>query len=179
MQFGLRLKQPGLDPADYPEVAHVAEANGFESVWTPEHLLLRDPLPATYPYNATGRAGLTPATEEFDPWVALAAVASATTRVRLGTSVYILPLRHPVVTARAVMTLDRVSRGRAILGIGVGWLEPEFDDLDQSFADRGRRAVRPVGWATGGAVSVPYDRVGNHRPVRGIPSTGLTRVHFP
>ena len=76
--------------------------------------------------------------------MALAAVASATSRIRLGTGVFILTLRHPIATARSVMTLDRVSRGRAILGVGVGWLEEEFAVLGQSFADRGDRADESI-----------------------------------
>ncbi len=144
MKYGLLLKIAGIDPAEYGSVAQAAEQRGFESVWLPEHLLLPTSLPATYPYSDSGHAPISPATPELDPWVALAAVASATTTLRLGTAVFILPLRHPVVTARAVMTLDRVSRGRVTLGIGVGWLAEEFAMVDQSFDDRGSRADEAV-----------------------------------
>jgi probable F420-dependent oxidoreductase len=75
----------------------------------------------------------------FDPWVVLATVANATSRIRIATNVYILPLRHPIVTARAVVTLDRVSGGRVTLGIGVGWLEEEFQLVGQDFHNRGKR----------------------------------------
>jgi probable F420-dependent oxidoreductase len=71
-------------------------------------------------------------------------VASATDRIRLATGVFVLPLRHPIVTARAVLTLDRVSRGRAVLGIGVGWLAEEFAVLGQSFGDRGDRTDESI-----------------------------------
>ena len=67
------------------------------------------------------------------------AVASATELILLATSVYILPLRHPIITARSVVTLDRISGGRVTLGAGVGWLEPEFEAVGEDFHTRGRR----------------------------------------
>ena len=144
MKFGLPLTQRGLDAADFGQVAIAAEAAGFESLWIPEHLVLPEALPPTYPYSSTGYAPIDSGTPEFDPWVALASVAGVTSTIRLATGVFILPLRHPLVTARAVMTLDRVSRGRVTLGIGVGWLAEEFAVVDQSFPDRGRRADESI-----------------------------------
>jgi probable F420-dependent oxidoreductase len=138
VKYGLQLF--GLGPQHYPTVAAVAEEHGFESVWMPEHLVLPEPLPDTYLYTEGGRAPITSATPLYDPWVVLAAVAQATESIRLATNVFILPLRHPIATARSVVTLDRVSRGRVTLGMGVGWLEGEFDVVGESFRDRGRRA---------------------------------------
>jgi probable F420-dependent oxidoreductase len=86
-----------------------------------------------------------PGSPLYDAWVTLAYIAAATQRIRLGTHVYILPLRHPLVTARAVGTLDVLSGGRAILGAGVGWLEDEFHFVGESFADRGRRTDEIIG----------------------------------
>jgi probable F420-dependent oxidoreductase len=144
VKFAFPLKQRGIDAAEYPALAAAAESHGFESVWLPEHLVLPKALPPTYPYSASGNAPITPQTPEFDPWVALAAVAGATSTIRLATGVFILPLRHPIATARSVMTLDRVSRGRAVLGIGVGWMEEEFVAVGQSFADRGDRTDESI-----------------------------------
>lgn len=137
MKFGLSLA--GLSPRNHAEVARHAEAAGFESLWMPEHLVLPDTLPATYPYSGTGEAPITSAAAAYDPWVVLGAIAASTTTIRLATNVYILPLRHPIVTARAVLSLDRVSRGRVTLGIGVGWLEEEFAAVGEDFKTRGRR----------------------------------------
>lgn len=137
MKYGLQLF--GLGPQHYANVAAVAEENGFESVWMPEHLVLPEVLPDTYLYTEGGRPPISSATPLYDPWVVLAAVAQATERIRLATDVFILPLRHPVATARSVVTLDRVSRGRVTLGIGVGWLEDEFEVMGEPFHDRGRR----------------------------------------
>jgi probable F420-dependent oxidoreductase len=143
MKFGLALF--GLSPRHYATVAAAAEQHGFESVWIPEHLVFPAEMPATYPYTDAGFPPVTPATPLFDPWVVLGSIASVTERVRLGTQIYVLPLRHPLATARSVVTLDRLSGGRVTLGIGVGWLEEEFDALGQSFHDRGRRTDEILG----------------------------------
>ena len=143
MKFGLPMF--GLSPRYYPEIAAEAEANGFESVWMPEHLALPAVMPPTYLYTDSGYPPITPETPMFDVWVVLGAVAQATTSIRLATNVYILPLRHPFVTARSVVTLDRISNGRVTLGVGVGWLEEEFDAVGQSFHDRGKRTDEIIG----------------------------------
>jgi probable F420-dependent oxidoreductase len=137
MKFGVVML--GLSPRHYPQVAAVAEANGFESVTMPEHLLLPAAMPPTYPYSESGYSVMSEATPLYDPWVVLGSVASATTSIRLSTNVYVVPLRHPFVTARSVLTLDRISNGRVTLGTGVGWLQDEFDAIGLSFEDRGKR----------------------------------------
>jgi probable F420-dependent oxidoreductase len=137
MKYGLSLF--GLSPRYYPEIATAAEANGFESVWMPEHLILPAEIPPTYLYTESGHPPIDSRTPMFDPWVVLGSVAQATSTIRLATNVYILPLRDPFVTARAVTTLDRVSGGRVTLGIGVGWLEEEFELAGQDFHTRGKR----------------------------------------
>ncbi len=143
MKYGYSLM--GVSPRYYAEVAAAAETAGFESIWLPEHLVYPEELPATYPYSESGLP-ITPATTPlFDPWVVLAYVACATSTVRLATHVYILPLRHPIATARQLVTLDRVSGGRVILGAGVGWLEKEFEAVGQSFKDRGKRTDEIIG----------------------------------
>lgn len=137
MKFGLSMF--GLSPRYYPEIAAAAEQNGFESVWMPEHLVLPATIPPTYLYTDSGYPPIDSRTPMFDPWVVLGAVSQATSTIRLATNVYILPLRDPFVTARAVTTLDRVSGGRVTLGIGVGWLKEEFVLAGQEFHDRGKR----------------------------------------
>jgi len=137
MKFGLSMF--GLSPRYYPEIAAAAEANGFESVWIPEHLVLPAEMPATYPYTESGYPPIDPNTPMYDPWVVLGAVANATTTIRLATNVFILPLRHPITTARSVVTLDRVSGGRVTLGVGVGWLDTEFAIMGEDFTNRGKR----------------------------------------
>jgi len=137
MKFGMALF--GISPRHYGEAARVAEENGFESVWIPEHLVFPADMPPTYPYTESGLPAVNPGTALYDPWVVLGYLAHATESIRLGTEVYILPLRHPIATARSVLTVDRLSGGRVTVGVGVGWLEPEFEVVGQSFHDRGRR----------------------------------------
>jgi probable F420-dependent oxidoreductase len=138
MKFGLPLF--GVSPRFYGDIAVAAEENGFESVWLPEHLVFPEEIPPTYLYSESGLPPVTANTPLYDPWVALAFIAHATTTIRLATNVYILPLRHPIEVARSVVTLDRVSNGRVTLGVGVGWLTDEYAALGRSFHDRGKRA---------------------------------------
>ena len=137
VKFGVTLR--GVHPREYPGLAAAAEQHGFESVWVPDHIFFPAVIPATFPYTADGTVPVDPRAPIYDPLLVLASIASATSRVRLGTNVYILPLRHPVVTAHSVATLDQLSGGRAILGVGAGWLEDEFTVLSQPFSQRGRR----------------------------------------
>ena len=137
MKFGTMIM--GVSFRSMPEVAAIYEENGLESLWVPEHLVFPAEMPPLYPYSDSGYPPVTPDTPAYDPWVVLAYLASATERIRLATNVYILPLRHPLQTARSVVTVDRVSGGRVTLGIGVGWLPDEFEYLRLGFSDRGRR----------------------------------------
>ena len=137
MKFGLPLF--GVSPRFYGEIAQAAEANGFESVWMPEHLVFPEKIPPTYLYSESGNPPVNSDTPLFDVWVALAYIAHATSTIRLATNVYILPLRHPIEVARSTVTLDRLSNGRVTLGIGVGWLEDEFVVVGHGFHDRGKR----------------------------------------
>ena len=129
----------GVDPALIPAIAEKADEVGFESLWCPDHLIPPVDIPATYPYSDTKLPPFTPDTPWPDVFITLAYVAAHTKRLRLGTNVYILPLRSPFVTARAVATLDRLSGGRMMLGIGVGWMRNEFVVAGEAFAGRGAR----------------------------------------
>src|SRR5437762_3370118 len=143
MKFGLRYASLGRyanGPAAV-ELAQAAEAAGFESIWTVEHVVVPHAYQSRYPYSETGRMGS--GLEDFpipDPLIWLAYVASATRTIKLGTAIMILPQRNPVVTAKAVATLDHLAGGeRVLLGIGVGWLAEEFATLGVPFEDRGPR----------------------------------------
>ena len=142
MKFGTNIMGTGL--RHLPEVANAFEVNGFESIWLPEHLVLPATLPSTYPYSDDGMPPFTPDTPVYDPWVLHAVIASATASIKLATNVHILPLRHPLETARSVATLDRISRGRVILGVGIGWLRDEFDYLGIPFGQRASRMERSI-----------------------------------
>ena len=143
MKFGLRYASIGRyanGPAAV-ELAQAAEAAGFDSIWTVEHVVVPHAYQSRYPYSPSGRMGS--GLEDFpipDPLIWLAYVASATRTIKLGTAILILPQRNPVVTAKAVATLDHLAGGRRVLlGIGVGWLAEEFAALGVPFEDRGAR----------------------------------------
>jgi probable F420-dependent oxidoreductase len=138
VKFGSHIM--GISLRHIPQVAQAFESNGIDSVWVPEHIVFPATMPPTYPYTESGYPAVTPDTPTYDPWAVLAFIAAATTTLRLGTNVYVLPLRHPLQTARSVVTVDRLSGGRVILGAGVGWLEEEFDYLGMPFNTRGKRA---------------------------------------
>jgi probable F420-dependent oxidoreductase len=133
MKFGLHGINTGVcsDPDASARVARAAEAAGFDSVWTAEHVVLPDPQAPPSPAP--------PHTKLLDPAVALAYLAAQTSTIRLATGVIILPQRNPVVLAKELASVDRLSKGRLVFGLGAGYLKPEFQALGAPFADRGRR----------------------------------------
>jgi probable F420-dependent oxidoreductase len=128
-----------LRPQQMAPLAQRAEQLGFESVWVAEHLVFPTQIHSRYPYSAEGVPPINPATPLLDPLLLLMQVAAVTERIRLGTNVYILPLRHPLTVARMAMTLDLLSNGRLTFGIGLGWLAEEFAAVGIDFASRGGR----------------------------------------
>jgi len=111
------------------EAAHAAEAAGFDSVWAGEHIVLPDPQVPPSP--------MAPQDPALDSLLALTWAAAHTTTIRLATGIIILPQRNPGVLAKEVATLDVLSRGRVMLGVGVGYLEPKFRALGANFDHRG------------------------------------------
>jgi probable F420-dependent oxidoreductase len=128
-----------LRPEHMATVAEQAERLGFESVWVAEHLVFPTVIRSRYPYSSEGVPPINPVTPLLDPLLVLMQVAARTERIRLGTNVYILPLRHPLAVARMAMTLDLLSNGRLHFGVGLGWLEEEFDAVGLDFRSRGGR----------------------------------------
>jgi probable F420-dependent oxidoreductase len=129
MRVGIHLPQIGrkAGPDGIRRAAVQAETLGFADVWTSEHIIT--PAGAMYP----------PSPNFYDPVLSLTWAAAFTTRVGLGTSVLVLPMRHPLPLAKELATLQNLSNGRFILGAGVGWLEAEFAALGVPFNERGRR----------------------------------------
>jgi probable F420-dependent oxidoreductase len=120
-----------IDPVVLGRVAQAAEAAGLESLWCGEHVVLPDPRVAPSPMEPTEPI--------VDPVIALTYCAAVTRRVRLGTGVIILPQRNPLVLAKELASLDVLSGGRLIFGMGVGYLAPEFDALGVPLAQHGPR----------------------------------------
>jgi probable F420-dependent oxidoreductase len=120
------------------EIAEHAEQLGFASVWTVDHLVLPHVSSESYPYTRLPDVSLPPTWPILDPLVTLAAIASRTSRVLLGTGVYLLPLRHPVINAKLAVSVDILSKGRLLFGVGLGWIKEEYQTLGMSWEDRGR-----------------------------------------
>ena len=142
MKFGLRYCNTGryIDPALAVELVQAGEDAGFESAWTVEHTVVPAGYLSAYPYSDDGKmAGGHDDVPLPDPLIWMAYVAAATSRINLATGILILPQHNPVITAKQIATLDLMSGGRVLLGIGVGWLREEFEALGVPFEDRGAR----------------------------------------
>jgi probable F420-dependent oxidoreductase len=129
MRVGIHLPHIGrkAGPEAIRRAAVQAEELGFADAWSSEHIII--PKGAPYPPSALF----------YDPVLTLTWAAAFTKRIGLGTSVLVLPMRHPLPLAKELATLQNLSEGRLILGAGVGWLEAEFTALGVPFRERGRR----------------------------------------
>src|SRR5262249_10099502 len=119
-------------------LAATAERLGFASIWAPEHVVLLEQYGSKYPYSA-GEFPLPTDTPFADPFTTLAFAAACTNRIKLATGICLVPEHNPLVLAKTVATLDRLSGGRLILGVGIGWLAEEFQALGLSFERRAQR----------------------------------------
>jgi probable F420-dependent oxidoreductase len=143
---GLAFFPPApFDPAPIIHYAQAADRVGFESLWIPEHVAIPHDYQSRYPYRPEGKL---PGDDEDmnwpEPLLCLSYVAAVTKKIRLGTIVIILPLRHPLYIAKEMATLDVLSGGRANLGIGSGWLKEEFEALGLDFHVRGKRTDESI-----------------------------------
>jgi probable F420-dependent oxidoreductase len=118
-------------------VARRLEELGYDSLWVSDHVVIPWTIASRYPYNATGDFPLSPDTDFLEPLTTLTLAAAVTSRARLGTSVLVLPHRHPVLTAKMLATLDHLAPGRVILGAGVGWRREEIELFGVPHARRG------------------------------------------
>ena len=139
MQYGVIL--PNVGPLAHIDalatIALRAEELGYDGIFLSDHVVVPDGLRSAYPYRSDGRFPLTAADRILDPIVTLSYLAAATQTIRLGFSVLVLPYRQPVLNAKMLGTLDVISNGRLIAGVGVGWMAEEFAALDADFPDRG------------------------------------------
>jgi len=142
MRIGVTFAR--LRPSLWAQAAELCDELGYESVWLPEHLVL--PVGGTgSPFAGQDHPPIPPDTPVFDVFTMLGFLAGRTSRLRLGTNVYNIGLRHPFTTARAVATLDQVSGGRVELGIGASWLAAEWEATGLDFGSRGRRVDEALG----------------------------------
>jgi len=146
VKFGLMFINSGpfSNPDLLAHLATTAENCGFESLWTVEHVVIPKGFQSPYPYSKDGKI---PGGEDVaipDPLLPLSYIAAVTKKIKLATGVMILPQRHPIYVAKEMATLDVLSRGRTILGIGSGWLKEEFEALGLDFHARGARTDEAI-----------------------------------
>lgn len=146
MKFGIIFANAG--PFTFPEsfegLVKAADEVGIESIWSVEHVVVPVGYASVYPYSADGKM---PGPENIpipDPMLPLAYAAAITKNLRLATGVVILPQRHPLYVAKQMATLDVLSHGRAMLGVGIGWLEEEFDAVGVPFRERAKRTEESI-----------------------------------
>lgn len=178
MKFGLTHANIGRfsDPGPAVELAQAAEHAGFDSLWTVEHVVLPTKYEPLYPETPDGKFPFDVTESIADPLVWMAFVASATQRMKLGTAILVLPQRNALITAKEVATLDRLTGGRLLLGVGAGWLREEFEALGVDFSGRGARLTETIEamralWAGGPTTysgqTTSFDGVISHpRPVQ-------------
>ena len=141
MKFALSLGQ--LNPTAWVAVTEEADRLGYDSVWIPEHLVLPVDMGGS-PHTGRDHPPIPPELPVFDALMYLAFLAARTERIRFGTQVFNIGLRHPFVTARAAATLDRVSGGRLDFGIGASWLRAEWEAVGLDFDSRGIRVDEAI-----------------------------------
>jgi probable F420-dependent oxidoreductase len=134
-----------LPPEELAPIARAADAAGYHALALADHVVNLETLATPYPYTDDGERRWPSFTPWVDPWVAIGALAAATTELRFFTNIYVLPMRDPFTVAKQVATASALSGGRVALGVGMGWCEEEFDLLGEPFRRRGARADEMLG----------------------------------
>ena len=164
------------------EMAASAEEAGADGLWVSDHVALFDQPTSEYPFSADGRPNWELTADYFEALACCATIAAATQRCRVGTAILVLPQRNVLEVAKTAATIDAISGGRMVLGLGAGWYSAEMEALGHSFARRGRRfdemldvlrdcwTGRPAAYE-GEEISIPEHLVMRPRPVQrpGIP----------
>ena len=182
MRFGAKLDNygPHVATLGVAEPAQRAELAGFDSIWCSDHVVMPATVRSSYPFSDDGSIRWDPSEPWYDAVVWCAAIAVVTERVEFGTAVMLANLRHPLVLAKQLASIDALSGGRLIAGFGAGWMREEFVALDVSFESRGRRLdewidicrqvwTGRISVVAGDHFSVDLDLVTEPRPVRRIP----------
>lgn len=164
LRIGARVPNSGALPSQVgiPAMARAAEAAGFESLWVSDHIVMPSSFASRYPFSADGRATWPAATPYVDALIALALTAAVTEKATVGTAVLVLALRHPIIVAKELASLDACSNGRLRLGVGAGWLREEFDALGVPFDSRGSRLDEWIELLRDCWTGTPPARAGTH-----------------
>ena len=167
------------NPRHALDLARAADALAWDALAISDHLVYPAELTSAYPYSEDGDPGWDGDTPWPDPWVTIAAMAAATHRLRFMTNVFILPLRNPVLVAKAVGTAALLSNDRVALGIGVGWMREEFELAEQSFGTRGRRTDEAIAVLRGLWSGEMFEFHGRHYDFAPVRMTPAPRASVP
>ncbi|HJU27784.1 MAG TPA: LLM class F420-dependent oxidoreductase [Candidatus Binataceae bacterium] len=137
------LMAPTARSGNLVEAARVGEQLGYESFWIPEHPVIPVAMRTVFPFTPDGKLPDHYA-QWADPFIALTVAACATSKIRLGTGICLIPEREPLITAKVVSTLDLFSNGRVILGVGAGWLREETEVMGARFGSRWKRTRETI-----------------------------------
>lgn len=129
----------GLPAGEYLPLVRRAEDAGFEAVWLADHVVTPLTFDKVYPYSESGDPGFRPETPLVDVAVTLGYLAASTSRIKLGTGVFVLPMRNPFHVARSWAAVQNLSGGRALFGVGGGWMAEEYAAIGADFGNRGAR----------------------------------------
>ena len=146
MKFGIMFANVGPfgTPDHLTHLAQKAEQVGVESLWTVEHVVVPKGYGSQYPYSKDGRMPGPENSPIPDPLIWMTYAAAVTKKIKVATGVMILPQRHPFYVAKELATLDVLSGGRALLGVGIGWLEEEFRGVGVPFKERASRTEESI-----------------------------------
>ena len=142
MKYGVFLPVSGRAASrkTLMQAAQQAESLGYDSAWSADRIIIPWEINTTYPYSKEATFIVPPDRPFFEPLTCLAFLAGCTERIQLGMSVMVLAYRHPLYWAKIATTIDQLSTGRLIMGVGVGWMQEEFDAMGAPFKERGRVA---------------------------------------
>lgn len=146
MKLGIITPHLGFNsgPDALRDVAQAAESLGFASLWTSDHVIIPSDYDSAYPFSDDDKIALGGEQPYYELFSTMSFLAAVTDRVELGSATAIAPYRHPVLTAKIVSTLDQLSKGRVVLGLGTGWLKEEFDALGADFKRRGAQTDETI-----------------------------------
>lgn len=161
------------------DLAEICEAVGFHGVFVSDHVVHPESFEPNYPYAADGRPMFDAQTQWPDPWVAIAAMATATRRLHFTTGVYIAPLRHPLEIAKSIGSASVLSQGRTALGAGIGWMKEEFEILGKDFHTRGERMDECIDILRRAWTGETFDYAGQHYSVPRVTMSPAPKTPIP
>lgn len=167
VRIGAKLPSSGVSEGGrrLAELAQTAEQSGFDGVWVSDHVVMPRETASRYPFSADGTMSWQPESPWIDALVAMSAAASVTERVDVGVGVLIVPMRNPLVLAKQLASLDVLSEGRIVVGVGAGWLREEFEALHASFDERGAVLDEWIDILRECWMGEPRAREGGHYPI--------------